>query len=100
MKIMLGLSAVALGLMIGSTNVVSAKEFNQRPHLDPGSQAKVSSVLAQGFRMRGTARKNFGRITNHGCGGLNVGVVSDSTRPPREIIIVARDIINVNTNCR
>ena len=99
MKTMLGLTAVALGLMIGSLNGATAKEYNQRPHLDPGSQSKVNSVIANGYRMRGTAGKKFGRITNQGCGGLTVGAVGDSARPPREIIIVARDIINVNTNC-
>lgn len=99
MKIMLGLTAVAMGLMIGSLNHASAKEFNQRPHLDPGSQAKVNSVIANGHRMRGVGANNFGRITNQGCGGLSIGDVGESTRAPRELIIVARDIININTNC-
>ncbi len=99
MKTTFGLSLVALGLLIGSVNGVTAKEYNKRPHLDPGSQAKVNSVIASGYRIRGEARRNFGRISNEGCGGITIGAVPDSTRPPREVIIVARDIINVNTNC-
>jgi hypothetical protein len=99
MKIVTGFAAIALVMMIGATNGVSAKEYNKRPHLDPGSQAKVNSVIAKGRRMRGTDGGNFRRITNQGCGGLTVGAIGDTARPPREVIIVARDIININTNC-
>jgi hypothetical protein len=99
MKTVTGLVAIALVMMIGATNGVSAKEYNKRPHLDPGSQAKVNSVIAKGHRLRGTRGSNFRRITNQGCGGLTIGAIGDTTRPPREVIIVARDIININTNC-
>lgn len=99
MKLMIGVSAVALSLLIGSFSGVTAKEYNKRTHLDPGSQAKVNSVIASGYRIRGTTQRNFGRITNQGCGGINIGPTPESGRPPREVIIVARDIINVNTNC-
>ena len=99
MKTMMGLTVVAFGLLIGSLSGVTAKEYNQRPHLDPASQSKVNSVIANGYRMRGGAQKNFGRVSNVGCGGINIGAVDNSGRPPREVIIVARDIINVNTNC-
>ena len=99
MKTMVAFTAIALGLMAGSLNGASAKEFNQRPHLDPGSQAKVNSVIAGGWRKRSAGPKNFGRITNEGCGGLTVGDSSDSKRPPREVIIVVREIINISKNC-
>ena len=102
MKAMVGFTVVALGLMAGSLNGASAKEFNQRPHLDPGSQAKVNSVIASGRRWRSAETNIFGRITNQGCGGLTIGDSrdpKDSKRPPREVIIVARDIINISKNC-
>ena len=99
MKTMASFTVITLGLMLGSLNSASATEFNQRPHLDPGSQAKVNAVIADGRRKRSASHKNFGRITNQGCGGLTVGDFSDSKRPPREVIIVARDIINVSRNC-
>ncbi len=99
MKAMVGFTVVAFGLMAGSLSGASAKEFNQRPHLDPGSQAKVNSVIASGRRTRSVETKIFGRITNLGCGGLTIGDFTDSKRPPREIIIVARDIINISKNC-
>ena len=99
MKTMAGFAVITLGLIFGSLNSASGKEFNQRPHLDPGSQAKVNSVIADGRRKRSPVNKNFGRITNQGCGGLTVGDFSNSKRPPREVIIVARDIINISKNC-
>ena len=99
MKAMVGFTVVALGLMAGSLSGASAKEFNQRPHLDPGSQAKVNSVIASGWRWRSAETKIFRRITNQGCGGLTIGDFTDSKRPPREVIIVARDIINISKNC-
>jgi hypothetical protein len=90
---------MTLGLILGSLTGVSAKEINIRPHLDPGSQAKVNSVIASGQSKRNTNPESFGRITNDGCSDLIIGDFSDSKRPPREVIIVARDIINVNRNC-
>lgn len=99
MKTMASFTVIAAGLIFASLSGVSAKEINQRPHLDPGSQAKVNSVMAGARRKRGTDHENFRRTVNTGCGGLTVGDFSDSRRPPREIIIVARDIINVSRNC-
>ena len=93
------LTVLTIGAMLGSLSGVSAKEYNQRPHLDPGSQSKVNSVIASNRKKEVFDSSRFGRITNDGCGDLNIGTVSDSKRPPREIIIVAREIINVNRNC-
>ncbi len=88
-----------VGLVIGLLTSASAKEINHRPHLDPGSQAKVNSVVAEGLSRRKADPKKFGRITNDGCSDLIVGDLRGNARPPREVIIVARDIINVNRNC-
>ena len=94
-----GLASLTFGLMLGTLSSVSAKEINIRPHLDPGAQAKVNSVIASGLRKRSKNSDRFKRITNDGCSDLVVGDFSDSERPPREVIIIARDIINVNQNC-
>jgi len=93
-------SLLALGLILGFLTGPSAKEINQRQHLEPGRHAMVNKVIASGRKKREFDTTNFGRITNEGCGDLNIGPAeSDSKRPPREVIIVARDIINVNYNC-
>ncbi len=100
MKTTVTLSILAIGLILGSLADASAKEINQRQHLEPGLQAKVNSVIASGRRKRDFDPAKFGRITNEGCSDLIVGPAeSNSRRPPREVIIVARDIINVNRNC-
>jgi len=96
---MKNLAVLTIGLVLGSLVQASAKEYNQRPHLAPGSQAKVNAVIAEGRRQSASEPGNFGRIRNDGCSDLNIGTVSDSKRPPREVIIVAREIINVNRNC-
>ena len=100
MHITIRLSVLVIGLSIGSIAGVSAKEINKRTHLDPGSQAKVNSVIAGSRKKQDFDSKKFGRITNEGCSDLIVGPTeSNSRRQSREVIIVARDIINVNRNC-
>ena len=93
------LAAMAMGLMLAATGGVSGKEYNKRPHLDPGSQSKVNAVIASGRKDQTSKFGDNGRITNEGCGNLNVGQNNLSKRPAREIIIVARDIINVGGKC-
>lgn len=93
------LMALSTSLVLASFTGLSAKEFNQRPHLDPGSQAKVNAVIAGGRKDRASDLSPNRRIINRGCGNLIVGNSNDSKRPPREVIIVARDIINVGGNC-
>jgi len=99
MKTFAAFLVLSTGLTLASAAGVSAKEYNKRPHLDPGSQAKVSSVIASGLKDRSSGTGTSGDITNTGCGGLQVGPTETSGRPPREVIIVAKDIINVTKNC-
>ncbi len=99
MKKLTILTVISASLMFANAVGVSAAEYNQRPHLDPGSQSKVNAVIASG---RADKTSKFGRnsrITNKGCGNLNIGENNLSKRPAREIIIVARDIINVGGKC-
>jgi len=90
---------LAMSLVFASQAGVSAKEYNQRPHLDPGSQAKVNSVIAGNLKDRTSDTDQSDSSINNSCGDLKIGNVDDSKRPPREIIIVAKDIINVGSNC-
>jgi len=88
-----------MSFALASPAGVLAKEYNKRTHLDPGSQAKVNAVIAIGLKDRPFGADTSGGTTNSGCGGLKVGNLDNSGRPPREVIIVARDIINVSKNC-
>jgi hypothetical protein len=99
MKTFAAFLVLSTGLAFASAGGVSAKEYNKRTHLDPGSQAKVNAVIASGLKDRPFGANTSGDITNTGCGGLQVGPTETSGRPPREVIIVAKDIINVTKNC-
>lgn len=100
MKTIAAFLVLSISLGLGSPAAVFAKEYNKRDHLDPGSQAKVNAVIASGLKDKPFgADTSGGDVTNSGCGGLKVGNLNNSGRPPREVIIVARDIINVSKNC-
>ena len=99
MKTFAAFLITSLSLVLASPAGVSAKEYNQRTHLDPGSQAKVNAVIASSRKDSPFGADASGNTTNSGCGGLKIGNLDNSGRPPREVIIVARDIINVSKNC-
>ncbi len=43
------LTILTIGLIFGSLTGISAKEINQRPHLEPGAHARAMSVIAGGL---------------------------------------------------
>lgn len=90
---------VSICLGLASPAGVAAKEYNQRHHLDPGTQAKVSKVIASSHKENPFGVDTSGETVNSGCGDIKVGNLDNSGRPPREVIIVARDIINVAKDC-
>jgi hypothetical protein len=90
---------LTLCLALASPAGVSATEYNKRTHLDPGSQAKVNAVIAKSLKDKPFGADTSAGTKGSGCSDLKVGNTSNSGRPPREVIIVARDIINVNKNC-
>jgi hypothetical protein len=80
---------------------VAAADYNQRPHLEPSMQAKVNRVIAKSWLQRGKGKESFENVrSGQGCGNQIIGDFSNSETPPREVIIVAQDIININQNCR
>lgn len=99
---------LALG---GAAIPAAAKEYNQRPFLAPGESAKVQRVISSGRAAQGhqfglgeEAPKNpNASIVNTDCGKLAVGNVETTgragQRPPRENIVIAREIINAPINC-
>lgn len=85
-----------------------AREYNKRTHIPPGQRAKVNNAIAQSWQIRATAGRDQrlpagADIVSTSCGSLEVGRLPAGRpgRPaPREQIIVAGDIININQNCR
>jgi hypothetical protein len=85
------------------TTQAHAVEYNKRPFLDSGKQAKVESAIAKGMLVsaqRQATASRFSNITNTSCGKLEVGNVKDTSRGvPRDVIVVTGDVINVAQNC-
>ncbi len=76
------------------TGAAQAGEFNQRPHLDSGSQSRVNSALAKNFQKRGEVRRLEKRTGD--CGNVSIGNVDPGNgQAPREIIVVAKNVVNV-----
>jgi hypothetical protein len=105
------LALAGVVVLSATAHPVAAKEYNQRPFLAPGESAKVQRVISQGRAAQG---HQFGlggdsvggpnaSIVNTDCGKLSVGNVETSgragQRPPRENIVIAREIINAPINC-
>lgn len=91
----LALAAVAL------PQIANAGEYNTRPHLSPSIQVKVNRAIAKSWRHRGKGRQSFEHVnTRDRCGSQVIGDFSNSETSPREVTIVAKDIIYVNQNCR
>lgn len=91
---------LGLAALIGSATVAQAQELNRRPFLDPKTLSKVNNVRAQALTLGQQNRSIVQNGSGESCGDLIVNQVEDSRRPPQELIIVADDIININTNCK
>ena len=80
-----------------------AAEYNKRPFLESGKQAKVERAIANGMLVtaQGEATASrFSNITNTSCGKLEVGNVKNTSRGvPKDVIVVTGDVINVAQNC-
>lgn len=99
MKNVFGFLILSICFSLASPAFVVAKEYNKRDHLDPGSQAKVNKVIAAAHKDNPFGIDASGDAVKSGCGDVKVGNLNNSGRPPRDVIIVARDIINVSNNC-
>lgn len=96
-------------LAVGS-EAADAAEYNQRPFLGAGQNAKVQRAISGG---RSTIGQQNGAgnnvinpnktVVNTDCGKLSVGGVKTTGKPgerlPRENITVVKEVINAPTNC-
>ncbi len=93
------LPILALGVLLGHGPTATAQQINSRPHLDPALQVKVNKTLARTWRERGSLRR--GRSSEEAsCGNMEIGVFGNSKTAPKEVVIVADSIININNSCR
>jgi hypothetical protein len=92
-------AAVSLAILL--PQIAGANDYNKRPHLDPRSNAKVNRYIAKSWLERGKGKESFENVrSGQGCGNQIIGDFSNMKNPPREVIIVADEIININQNCR
>lgn len=99
------LAAVLLAALAAT---VEAKEYNKRSHIPPGQRAKVNNAIAQTWMVKATTGQGEGlvpgglnaKVVNTSCGSLEVGAIPGGRGTPREQIIIAGDVININQNCR
>ncbi len=99
-RLLIGLS---LSAVVMTSMPASADQLNKRPHLAPDMRAKVNRVIARSWLERGRGADSFRQVgSGKSCGNQVVGgqQPSKNGRPPRQTIIVAKDIININQNCR
>lgn len=107
----------SLAVLIAMASEVDAKEYNERPFVEPRFNSKIQRVISNGrtqqFRTQDDAETQVkdnintlnpnSRITNTGCGKLKVGGVTTTgrrgERAPRENITVVGDVINAPVNC-
>ena len=113
----LSVLAILVTVVAGAASqATSAKEYNQRPFLEPGQNSKVQRVITHGrtekarqeqeLKQQGVTTTGSGMnksIVNTGCGDLSFGNVRTTGRPgerlPRENIVVAKEVINAPINC-
>lgn len=88
---------IVILLLAGFVTHSIAGDIHKRNDLPPEVKAKINNQRAKSYLYEGQA-ENYQQ--DSGCGDLTVGDFSNSKIPPREVIIIANDIINFNQNCR
>lgn len=97
MKQSMTMMVLGLGFLVGSTVLAEAQDLNRRPFLDPEIQSKVNTVRAKAMLLGNNNQDIVQFGSGASCGDL---VLNQSEDSQKDQIIVAKNIINVNTNCR
>lgn len=94
------LFGAGIGLALISS-LAFAQDFNKSRHLNSSSQSKVNKTLAKGYATNDKAAKmdnrtivNVGSRKSGDC-TVNVGTVAKGEKAPREVVVTAKEIINV-----
>lgn len=102
--------AGGIAAFVATDLTASAAEYNQRPFLGSGQNAKVQRAISGGRSIVGQQKGAGGNVINPNktvvntdCGKLSVGGVKTTGKPgerlPRENITVVKEVINAPTNC-
>lgn len=95
------IAALAIISTAASISSSHAVEINPRFGMEPGVQSKVNKIYARTWRTRGGPKSYTSADFGSGCGSLNVGpTIEKGADTPREVIIVAKEIINIGRRCR
>ncbi len=95
------LAALVIALILGSLSAAQGAQYNKRPHVGPGSRAKIDRVIAKGRSIDAAAR--IGKIVDktekqanskRKCGQEIGGVIVDKDAGGQKVVVVTRDIIN------
>ena len=99
MKRTITVMAVGLALALSATVGAEAQDLNRRPFPEPEMQSKINTARARAM-LKGDLDRDIVRTgSGASCGDLILNQSEDS-RQPREQIIVADNIINLNSNCK
>lgn len=95
--------ALSAALSIAMSVQADAAEYNKRPFLDAGSQARVMNAIARSQALKG---KDFDEDSERRCGVERDGVIVDRQPGNQKTIIVTEDIFNfggtttIESDCR
>ena len=95
--------AFAAAILISMSAQAGAAEYNKRPFLDAGSQARVMNAIAKSQAIKG---KDFDEDSERRCGEERDGVIVDRQPGNQKTIVVTEDIFNfggstvIESDCR
>lgn len=84
---------LALGLLVQAPFASEAEEYNKRPFLDAGSQARVMNAIARAKAIEG--RNELNQDGPRKCGEERGGVIVDKTPGGQRTVVVTKDIFNL-----
>ena len=94
----LAFALLAACVVLGTLPTAEARQYNQRPFLDPGGHSKIMTTVAKAKAFRG---REFGPDSSEGtpaCGQERNGVIVDRRADGQSVIVVTRDIVNTGGN--
>jgi hypothetical protein len=92
---------LAAAVVLGTLPTAEARQYNQRPFLDPGGHSKIMTTIAKAKAFRG---REFGPDgsdsgdSTPACGQERNGVIVDRRADGQSVIVVTRDIVNTGGN--
>jgi hypothetical protein len=95
---------LAAAVVLGTLPTAEARQYNQRPFLDPGGHSKIMTTVAKAkaFQGRefgpGSSGSSDSGDSTPACGQERNGVIVDRRADGQIVIAVTRDIVNAGGN--